>query len=181
MAENKAKATEHIYSNLNTFTLGGGEAASASNVSRLTNAIHIQELNSDALETANTINDALFRSDGGPIPGTSEVVTTGEKAEDLSRIVLKTPAAGEVWQVACLSATVSGVVVNFQFLIEDTVNSTIAYITDYNASGAASPINEPGFVNPIHIDENTRLEVNATRVSGTYGTYTAEAYLIRVR
>jgi len=169
-----------IWEQLNTRTLFGSAKATAEEVNLQEKNIHLQESNRVLLTDVNLINESLMR-DGSPIPGTSEVVSTGEKAEDLSRIVLKTPAAGEVWQVACLSATVSGVVVNFQFLIEDTVNSTIAYITDYNASGAASPINEPGFVNPIHIDENTRLEVNATRVSGTYGTYTAEAYLIRVR
>ena len=177
----QAAAEAHISDQLNTFTLGGTEAASAANVSTISNPIHIQDENFAHLETMNTINEALFRTDGGPIPKTSEVAGSGEQSEDLSRVVIKTPAAGEVWQVACLSGTVSGVTMNFQFLIEDLVNGTLAYITDYNVSATAGPINEPGFVSPIHLDENSSLRVNCTRVSGTYGTYEATAYVIRIR
>ena len=70
----KAAAEAHISDQLNTFTLGGSEAASAENVATISNPIHIQDENFDHLDTMNTINEALFRSDGGPIPGTSKVV-----------------------------------------------------------------------------------------------------------
>ena len=170
-----------IWEQLNTRTLFGSAKATAEEVNLQEKDIFLMESNRALLSDVNLINQSLMRDTGGPIPNTSEVVTTGSKGEDLTRIVLKAPADGEVWQVSCLSATVSGVVMNFQFMIEDLVNNTIAYITDYNVSSAVGPINEPGFVSPIHLDQNSRLSVNATRVSGTYGTYTAEAYLIRVR
>ena len=168
-----------IWEQLNTRTLFGSDRATASQVNAQTKDIHLEQKNRALLTDTVLINKALMRD--GPIPKTSEVVTSGEQAEDLSRIVLKTPAAGEVWQVACLSGTVSGIVGNFQFLIEDLVTGAVAYITDYNVSAAAGPINEPGFVSPIHIDENSSLRVNVTRTSGTYGTYEATAYVIRVR
>lgn len=168
---------KNFFEQLNTKTLGDN---AASTVQALANPVHLQSSNKEVLDAIIQVNRAGMR-DGLPIPKTAEVATTGTQTENLTRIALKTPAVGEVWAVSCLSGTVSGVVMNFQFMVEDLINGTIAYITDYNVSSAVGPINEAGFVSPIHIDENCRLSVNATRVSGTYGSYTCEALLIRVR
>ena len=70
---------------------------------------------------------------------------------------------------------------NFQIGIEDTVNNTISYICDFNISSGVGPINESGYLQPIYIDENCRLIYNGTKISGSYGSYTVEALLVRVR
>ena len=102
------KPSRHLLDQLNTFTLGGDEAASATNVSDLTDPIHIQETNLGALETANTINSALFRLDGGIIPDTAKVEYIDLDADDTGWKTVFQPAAAEVWMVHSLSIGDSG-------------------------------------------------------------------------
>lgn len=170
---------EKFFQGLNTVKVE--DSTTATDIQTLSNPVSLENDNKSVLKAIKLVNDATLRSDGGPIPGTLKVVSSGDKTENLTKIILLTPAAGEVWMVCALSSTVSSVTMNFQFGVEDTVNTAIAYLCDYNVSSAIGPINEGGFVTPIFVDENSKLIVNATRVSGTYGSYTTEALVVRVR
>ncbi len=185
------KAAEHIYSNLNTFTLGGDEAASGENMSLMTNAIHIQESNQDALETANIINDALFRSDGGPIPGTSQVKYVA--LDDNARTVVPFggtdgyPKPGEVWQLVSGSS-----------IADQSPAQTTNYYLYYQckdqtgtdqlvfAGSAASTSQEVTFEDLFedkttqYIDENCQVQIKVNAM-GSATEYEVKFYAIRVR
>ena len=165
----QAQAEAHISDQLNTFTLGGTEAASAENVSTISNPIHIQDENFAHLETMNTINEALFRSDAGPIPGTSVIETT--TVSDETRTVLFTPGTGEVWRMNAAgalatnpsSATYTMYISNvpsggsdiLAFFYDDSDDGTVFFTDDENWG-------------PYRFDENVRIE-------GTVGGSVTEA------
>ena len=168
-----------IWDNLNTTEIGE-EPGSVIDVQ--TRRINLERNNKQLLSDVNLINQATFRTDGAPIPGTAQVVSSGSLAENVTKSVLLTPAKGEVWMVCALSSTKNTVTtMNFQFGVEDTVNTAIAYLCDFNITSGIGPINEGGFVTPIFLDENCKLIFNATKISGSYGDYTADALVVRLR
>ena len=168
-----------IWDQLNTKTIADN---AGTEIQVQSNPVHLQEQNREDLSDIKLINDANLRSDGGPIPGTAQVVSSGEQSSNQTKLVLLAPAKGEVWMVCALSSTKSTVTtMNYQFGVEDVVNTAIAYLCDFNINSGIGPINEGGFVTPIFLDENCKLVVNCTKISGTYGTYTADALVVRVR
>ena len=161
------KAAEHIYSNLNTFTLGGDEAASAANVSTMTNAIHIQDSNEEALITANIINDALFRSDGGPIPGTGEVKASAVVPDNTRTIVdfggvNGAPRQGEVWELTALNAIRTSLSSSsyVYIYINDEVNSRLMQVFAGTSASATFMLQDDGSMpeNNLTLDENCTLQ-----------------------
>ena len=170
---------DNFFDQLNTKVISD---APATEIQGQSNPVHLQKANKDVLSAIKLVNDATLRSDGGPIPGTTQVVSSGEQTSNQTKLVLLTPAKGEVWMVCALSSSkITISTVNFQFMVEDVVNTKIAYLCDFNISSGVGPINEGGFVTPIFLDENCRLAVNGTLISGSYGSWTAEALVVRVR
>lgn len=159
------KAAEHIYSNLNTFTLGGDEAPSAANVSLMTNAIHIQDSNEQALLTANIINEALFRLDGGPIPATCTIKTV--TVVDDTRTTLFLPEAGSVYTVQSItvnwdSKTGDSAIILYQY---DAVAGNITQLLWQNNTSTGTVVTtlnaDSEFSWPIIVDENCYLQILA--------------------
>jgi len=80
---------DKIYEQLNSLTLAD---VSGTNINLITQPIHLEKLNEDALKTTVLLNQATMR-DGLPMPGYGKVVqTTG----DADRIQFQ-PEKGEVW------------------------------------------------------------------------------------
>jgi hypothetical protein len=118
-------------------------------------------------------------SSSGPIPGTLEIVSTGDLSSNATT-TLKTPSEGEVWVICGLSgtkATVSNA--NWQFFVDD--GSNVVYFCDFNGTSDIVPINEGGFVTPIYFDSSMTLKVNTTLIAGSYGTINGAALIARVR
>ena len=171
---------EKFFQGLNTVKVE--DSTTATDIQTLSNPVSLENDNKSVMKAIKLVNDATLRSDGGPIPGTVKIVSTGEQTSNQTQYPLLTPAKGEVWMVCALSSTKQTVTtMNYQFGIEDTVNTLLAYLCDFNITSGVGPINEGGFVTPIFLDENCRLFVNATLIGGSYGSYTADALVVRVR
>ena len=104
MADGRAPKPK-LWDQLNPLTLGGSNAATATNITRQTNPIHIQSSNRQALSDTVLINEASMR-DGGVIPGSGDV--NAITVSDDTRTTLKQPNFGEVVQVMAIDATVTG-------------------------------------------------------------------------
>ena len=120
------------------------------------------------------------RSASGPIPGTSQIkVASTDTSGDI--VTAFQPNIGEVWQVVGAIGTAgSGTsgTIYLEVKLFDTVNSVRAeIISTSTTTGTDIPLTEIT-QNPIFIDENMRLEVEA---SGTFTTMEFKIPLIRVR
>ena len=91
MADGRAPKPK-LWDQLNPLTLGGSNAATATNITRQTNPIHIQSSNRQALSDTVLINKATMR-DGNPIPDTGKIVQT---SGDADRTQFQ-PEIGECW------------------------------------------------------------------------------------
>jgi len=120
-------------------------------------------------------------SSSGPIPGTGEVVeVTGLTAG--ATTTLKAPDTGEVYVIGGMSGAItsgSGTV-NFRFRIDDDTSGGVVYVSDFNGTAGAVPINEPSTFSPLYIDSNLTFKVETSVASGT-PTYSAGATIVRVR
>jgi len=165
----KAAAEAHISDQLNTFTLGGDEAATATSVSTISNPIHIQEENFDHLDTMNTINDALFRSDGGIIPGTG-AVKLSPSVTDANRTTWFQPNPGEVWIVDMAGfvwVDKTGDAGVTMYYYDGTTALDVAYLNN-TATGAlitARFSDDGSWEWPFHLDENCYIQFVAGSAS----------------
>jgi len=146
--------SENIYTQLNTKTI---KTVSAPDISAVTNPIHFQESDKEALETTVLVNKASYRLDGGPIPGTQQIVTQAFTDSGASNLVVFTPAVGEVWSISAGSYSSTGGTSRIFLFLKDNVNGTAMEIADESASGGQhnplDPFASPGFL----IDENMSI------------------------
>ena len=165
----------------NTQTAGGTGKLSLSNFELIQDPVHIQEGNYTALEVIDLVGRITNNTTAsGPIPGTFkiEVASTSVSGDIISAF---TAPAGEVWQVVgAIGTSGSGTsgTIYLEVKLFDTVNSVRAeIISTSTTTGTDIPLTEIT-QNPIFIDENCRLEVEA---SGTCTTMEFKIPLIRVR
>jgi len=116
----------------------------------------------------------------GPIPGSFKIAL-GTTSSSGSIVTAFTPNAGEVWQiVAAVGGSGSGTTgtIYLEVKLYDIVNSRrVEWIATSTTTGTDIPLTEVT-QNPVYIDENCRLEVEAT---GTFTTYNFLFPMIRVR
>ena len=177
----QAAAEKHISDQLNTFTLGGSEAATAESITTISNPIHIQDSNFSQLETMNTINEALFRTDGGPIPDTQKVVVVTSDTSE-AYVDFLVPLPGEVWllQSAHLSRIgASGSSVTSFFFYDGTTRAQWFYLSgSSNDIILTSDDNWP--THPLYVSNSCYLLFQGTNGT-TMGTMQIEAVFVRVR
>jgi hypothetical protein len=116
----------------------------------------------------------------GPIPATGQIkVASCDTSGDI--VTAFQPSSGEVWQlVGAIGTAGSGTsgTIYLEVKLFDTVNSVRAeIISTSTTTGTDLPMTEVT-QNPIFLDENIRLEVEAT---GTFTTMEFKIPLIRVR
>jgi len=165
----------------NTKTTGGSNKLSISDFDLIQDPIHLESKNYSALEVVDLIGRITHnRSASGPIPKTSQIkVASCDTSGDI--VTAFQPGIGEVWQVVGAIGTAgSGTsgTIYLEVKLFDTVNSVRAeIISTSTTTGTDIPLTEIT-QNPIFIDENMRLEVEA---SGTFTTMEFKIPLIRVR
>ena len=123
-----------IWDNLNTTKLGD-EPGSVINTQ--TRNIHLEKRNRELLEDVNLINQAVFRGDGGVIPGTGVIKSVD--VTDNTRTTLFTPSAGETYVLHSISADVTNVggTCTYTFFMSD--GTTLVRWFYYQSAGA-SPV-----------------------------------------
>lgn len=116
----------------------------------------------------------------GPIPGTMQVALATSTSSGTQYTAVD-PGPGEVWQViGAISTSGAGLSgsVSLEVKIRDTVNSrTAEIISTSTTTGTDNPMTETT-QNPIFIDENCELQVEAT---GTFTSVNFAVPIIRVR
>ena len=119
-------------------------------------------------------------SASGPIPGTMRNATVTSTSSG-TQYTIFSPSVGEVWQVCgAFSTAATGLSgsVSLEVKLRDSVNALTAEIIQTSSStGTDNPMTETT-QNPIYIDENMLLQVEAT---GTFTSVIFVVPLIRVR
>lgn len=116
----------------------------------------------------------------GPIPGTSEIASSGDMTGTSVTATIKTPAAGEVWQVceAECKGTL-GDTPRFRLYVEDS-GGTECELGDITLSVSSTErFDGEKSYSPVYFDENTPLKCQLINGSSTTGT--VECLIIRVR
>jgi len=144
---------QQVYVNLQNKTLSD---VTAEDIDRLTAPTFIQATNQDALLTYNSVNKAAMR-DGGPMPGTSQVVRTGFK-DDTGTFVVFRPAVGEVWQLMAMSLDPNGT---------NAAHRGIGYLVDF--SSLANPLDPTSLSNASFV-EIFDVTLSTSAESLTYDT-----------
>ena len=173
-----------ILDQLNTRTLGGSDAVTASQIVSQSNPVHIQDTNQDMMETITLVNAATLR-DGSPIPATGQAFNV--RIGDNSRAPWFTPAAGETWLL--MGASMFGDAVpssGFDFTLYYLINDQdgVARILDM---GTTKSITTQGsdlgmflLETPQYVDENMQVQLAVSNMRGlTYIDVTM--YAMRVR
>ena len=145
------------------------------------NSLFLDEFSEDELRRLLLIGMASgAASVSGPLPNTFkiEVATTSNSGDIVAAF---TPNTGEVWQlVGAIGTSGSGTsgTIYLEVKLYDIANSRRAeIISTSTTTGTDIPLTETT-QNPIFLDENCRLEVEA---SGTFTTMEFKIPLIRVR
>lgn len=164
---------KNFYANLNTKVISD---APSSDIQLLSNPINLESANKGVLDAVIQVNAATMR-DGRHIPGTSEIATAAT-TESGTRVVVKTPAKGEVWEIdtAGISSLTGGsgnAVCSF-FITEGSEIMLVGSLTTdtFPAVIGAS-------MRGLQIDENNTLQVSVTRSSLSDGN--AQVLLYKVR
>jgi hypothetical protein len=158
----------------NTKTVGGASKLSVSNYDLVSNPVHVQDSNIDALELINTVGQATStQSQSGPIPGTGKIVVHEQTTNDVQTVFR--PDIDEVWAVLGADASAYGTGQNAAtlFLSDGSADMVIA------DSSSAGDMNDHGFRTGVYIDYNLYLSFQPNNISS--GTAVLEIALIRVR
>ena len=170
-----------LYDQYNTKTLGGSTKLDVETYENVQDNIHLEKTNRKLLELTDLIGRVTNnRSASGPIPGTSEVLTASTDTSG-ERVIAKRAGEGEVWQMmGAVSTSGTGLsgTVYIEVLIRDrTTSKQSEIISTSTTSGTLVPATEIT-QNPIFIDENTEILVEAT---GTFTLMEFAIPFIRVR
>lgn len=160
-----------LWGQLNTTTLGGPTAATASEIVNQTDPIHIEAGNLSAIQSANIINEGAMRN-GSAIPNTGVVYNAN--LTDNSRTVLFAPSAGEVVipiaATAYADTTPSGAIVYQLFYQVNDSGGTARLITVGKVSSATQTTDLSGLFDnnpPQYVDENVSVQCIVDTMSGT--------------
>ena len=165
----------------NTKTIGGSTKLSVDDFELIQDNIHLQDRTYSALEIVDLVGRITNnRSASGPIPGTGkiEVISTTSSGSIVAGFQ---PGPGEVWQiVGAMSTNGSGTsgTIYLEVKLYDIPNGRRAEIVSTSTTtGTDIPLTETT-QNPIFIDENFRLEAEAT---GTFTEMVFRFPMVRVR
>jgi hypothetical protein len=179
---------EQVYRNLQNLKLS---TVSANDIEKLTDPTFLQATNQNALLTYNIINSAAMR-DGGPMPQTSKVVSTGQLS-DTGTVVAFRPAFGEVWQLMAMSLDPDGTnaahrgigyIVDFSTLTNpaDPTNLSGANIVEIFDSSLSTSAESLTYDTPLFLDNNTFFALNVVTLdTGAGDTLGLKIACIRVR
>lgn len=152
-----------FYEQLNSKIIGELDALT---IQTLSNPVHLESGNKSILEAIKLVNNASFRSDGGPLPGSS-VIATATATESGTRVVIKNPQVGEVWRVIAMTvesvAGGSGDVTYEVFVGDGTELQSII-----KRAQTSPPVNlnqELEYPAGLTLDSNNTLQFSATRTS----------------
>jgi len=162
-----------LFSQWNTKTLGGSSKLGVSDYELITDGVHVEVDNLEALEAKNTVGQATnLQSQSGPIPGTGKVVQV--ETTSSGDQVFFIPEEGECWMItgASTGATVDGTLI--LELIDATTGIHVELGQETGANTSFSPI---GVGTPF-IDSQCYLQCH---FSGTSSTSQCVAAFIRVR
>jgi hypothetical protein len=158
-----------LYEQLNTKSVGDAPSTSIATVS---NPLKIQQRNEEFLKEVSLINQATFRGDSGPIPGTAKVVTATQ-GDSGTKVNIFTPQKGEVWRIVAADFSAmsggSGSIVQELFFLDNVNSLTIAWL-EKSSSSASGVLLTAGDGGPT-FDENLTLQASSTRASLTSGTF----------
>jgi hypothetical protein len=174
-----------ILEQLNTRTLGGSDAVTASQITSQSNPVHIQDSNKDAMETITLVNAASQR-DGSPIPATGQAFNA--RLTDNSRSPWFTPEAGEVWLLMGASMFAdavpsSGFDFTLYYLIDD--QDGVARVLDMGTTKSITTQgSDMGLLNTEsslqYVDENMQVQIAVSNMRGT-SYIDVTMYAMRVR
>ena len=177
-----------VYENLQNFKLSD---VTALDIQKLSDPTFIQSTNQDDLISYNLVNKAAMR-DGGPMPGTSAVVTTAALA-DTGTVVVFRPGVGEVWQLMAMSLDPDGTnnahrgigyIVDFSTLADSSAPTNLSgasFVEIFDASLSTSA-ESLTYDTPLFIDRNTFFALNVVTLDTAAGdTLKLKIAMIRVR
>jgi hypothetical protein len=152
----------------------------AEDITRFSDPTFVQAENQDALLTYNTINEAMFRQSGTPMPEKMKIELTSSSS-DGSKVEIITPAEGEVWEIYSGQAVVTGISgsVIHEFYLQDN-NSSREMLIYYNSSSSSNIllVQDADWIYPFRIDSNMTLKYEA---SGTFTTSQLFLQMTRIR
>jgi hypothetical protein len=160
---------------------GASGSITADLLDNFKNSLYLDEFSEDELRRLLLIQMATGAgSVSGPMPNTFKI-EIGTTSSSGSIVTAFTPNAGEVWQiVGSISGSGSGTsgTITLEVKLYDIANSRRAeWISTATTTGKDTPLTETTH-NPVYIDENCRIEVEAT---GTFTTYNFSIPMVRVR
>jgi hypothetical protein len=153
-----------ILEQLNTLTLANGSTAQT--IEQVTDPIHIEAGNLQALRDVVLINSATMRNAGQPIPGTGQVketlITDGETGHKDVFI----PEAGEVWLITTVSAkpTATGTI-NLSMSLEDSTSGARA-VLDTGTGNATTAVIIDMVNGPVYVSKECFLQAYIGTNSG---------------
>ena len=150
-----------FYEQLNSKIVGDLDALT---IQTLSNPVHLESGNKSILEAIKLVNNASFRTDSGPLPGTS-IIATATATESGTRVVIKAPQVGEVWRVISMTiesvAGGSGDVIYDIFVGDGTELQNVCKRTQ-----TTPPVHinqELEYPAGLTLDSNNSLQFSATR------------------
>lgn len=154
--------------------------APSEEVNLVTQPLHLEKANKGALETTVLINNALLRSDSGPIPGTLEISTVNGGTEQNVTVILFTPQVGEIYQVLDIAAERDGSgTVNYYVVYYDNEEDTVVPIIDLSSSDGAVEFEDFPHAN-FYIDSRVSIAIYYT-TSATVNAMAYRAVVARIR
>jgi len=149
-------------------------------ITRFSDPTFVMAENQDALITYNTINEAMFRQSGTPMPDKMKIQLTSSSS-DGSKVEIITPNEGEVWEIYSGQAVVTGISgsVIHEFYLTDN-NSSREMLIYYNSSSSSNIllVQDADWIYPFRIDSNMTLKYEA---SGTFTTSQLFLQMTRIR
>lgn len=154
-----------LFSQWNTKTLGGSSRLGVSDYELITDGVHVEVDNLEALELKNTVGQATnTQSQSGPIPGTMKITTTAiSYAETGAATGYKTmfvPNPGEVWLLVAASSSMAGGSSGQSILMGDSepadlTTAPTTYVLVSQESSTGNPYWSPLLYGaPLYFDEN---------------------------
>ena len=166
-----------LFSQWNTKTLGGSSKLGVSDYELITDGVHVEVDNLEALEAKNTVGQATnLQSQSGPIVGTQQIIqttytSTGDEADFFK------PTEG-IWQIVGGDTVTAGGTGAINWALKDS-DGTLAMVFQTTVNGQ-EPITEPsvGMKTPVYVSPENWLYANIVTVATSVR---ASISFIRVR
>jgi hypothetical protein len=166
-----------IWDQLNTKTIADN---AGTEIQVQSNPVHLQESNREQLQDIKLINDATFRNDGGPIPGSQKINAT--TVTDDSRTVSFVPNKGEVWSVMNITASRTSLTSasGITLYLNDPVNGVLQTFFYGSSSSSDFMLDDDGTWDDFVITYPMELQFKA-HSAANWSECTLQVNMIRVR